>query len=71
MTQEQIARLTKQSNESYSNNRKKYLNAFIGKKFNHKGIEYTINGVTENNQNFILNTVDELNVRTVLNYFYN
>ena len=71
MTLLELQKQIEDSNRSYSENRKLYLNTFIGKKFNHKGITYTIEGVTDNNQNFIFNGVDELNARTILNYFYN
>jgi hypothetical protein len=71
MTLAELQKRVQESNKSYSENRKIYLNSFIGKKFNHKGVNYTIEGVTENNENFIFNGVDELNVRTILNYFYN
>lgn len=71
MTLAELQNQIQASNESYSQNRKIYLNTFIGKKFIHKGITYTIEGVTDNNENFIFNGVDELNARTILNYFYN
>jgi hypothetical protein len=44
-----------------------YLNSFIGKEFIFKNVVYTIEGVSENLQNFIFCDVLELSTKTVIN----